>query len=103
MRGSPHGITVRLDRDRRPLVVDPFVGLWWNERGQASFAELLLEQGAHRRVFGHVLYLIARAIFDFLGVAVELHRRMECQVARWRMADVEVLVKPLVGRRDQAA
>jgi hypothetical protein len=48
-----------------------------------------------------VLDLISGAILDLLGVSVELHRRMEGEIARRLLADVEVLVKPAVRRCDQ--
>src|SRR5688500_17561314 len=86
-----------------PLVVRVGMTFFRHDALDAALDQLLFEFPANKRIFSGILDLILSAVFDLLRVSVELHRRMERQIARHIAAGVEVLVKPFVRRRDHAA
>src|SRR5207302_264798 len=108
-RRARSGITGRLtepeelDRDGGELEVALGVGGGRDHGCQAAFGQLCFKAFADGGILVDVLDLVAGAVLYLFGVAVELQRRVERQVARRRLSNVEVLVEPLVWRSDEAA
>src|ERR1051325_932792 len=65
-----------------PLVVPVPVGLGGHDRFHAALGELFLELFPDKRILVRIFDLILGAVLDLLRVAVELHRRIERQIAR---------------------
>src|SRR6266480_792125 len=77
-----------------PLVVRIGVTFIGHDALDAALGELLFEFPPNKRIFPRILDLILGAVFNLLCVAMELHRRMERQIARHVAAGIKVLVKP---------
>ena len=91
----PHGLG--------PFVLGVAVTLRGHEALDAPFSQFLFELLTDEWNLVWIFDLILSAVFDLLRMAMELHRRMERQISRHVAASIEMLVKPLVGRRDHTA
>src|ERR1043165_2894555 len=97
------GVRLLLPHALRPLVVAVREGFGGHDRLHPALGQLFIELFPDERILVRIFDLILGAVLDLLGVAVELHRRMERQVARRAAAGVEMLVEPLVRRHEHAA
>src|SRR4030095_3530530 len=86
-----------------PLVVRIGITFSGHDALDTPLTQFFFELLTDIRIFVGIFDLVFGAVFDFLRMTMELHRRMERQVARHVAAGIEMLVEPLVRRRDHAA